>query len=89
MAKWITKDELVDKTHLSYTTLWKLTRAGDFPRGKQVGRQLLWREDDVDAWLESRPDQIVGGDPRERPAGHLNLRHVGPNAAAVSADERG
>ncbi len=89
MDTWLTKIQLVEKTHLSYTSIWKMIVAGDFPRGKQVGRQLLWRASDVDGWIDGRPDQVVQGDEVERPAGHLNLKHVGPTTATVSADERG
>lgn len=89
MAAWLTKTELVEKVHLSYVSIWKLIVAGDFPRGKQVSSgsgKLLWREADVDAWIESRPDQFVRGDQGNRPVRHLNLRHVEPTTATAGGD---
>ena len=39
----------------SHTTLWRLVRAGTFPKPiKLADRITAWRAEDVDAWLRSR-----------------------------------
>ena len=42
---------------ISRTTLWRRVRAGDFPAPRRLGPNIVaWLEDDVRAWLESRPE---------------------------------
>lgn len=42
---------------ISRTTLWRRVRAGDFPAPRRLGPNVVgWLEDDVRAWLESRPE---------------------------------
>lgn len=50
--------EVSTRTGLSRTTLWRLERAGEFPkRVRRVGRTIAWRESDVSAWIASRGTQ--------------------------------
>lgn len=88
MVNWLNKERLIAKNIGTYATIWKRIVNEDFPRGVMVGNRCLWNEDEVDEWIANQPKQVVMGDARERPAGHLNLRHVGPSAATASADER-
>ncbi len=79
--KWLTRKEICDKTRLAYNTIWRRIHAGTFPRGRRIGNRILWREDEVDAWMESQPRQVLKGDRAERPANHANLKYVGKKAA--------
>ena len=58
--KWLNRREVVAKVHLCYVTIWRLLKANDFPRGRNVRGKILWKESDIDAWLES-PDDFVPG----------------------------
>ena len=43
-------------TGLSKATLWRLVKAGDFPRPIRLGaRAVGWKADEISAWIESRP----------------------------------
>ena len=52
----IRSHELCRKTGLSRTTIWRLERAGRFPSRLQLGENSVgWLEQEVQAWIESRP----------------------------------
>ena len=57
--------EVVAITGLSRTTIWRRVKSGDFPPPVRLGslgtRSIGWRESDIKAWLDSRPEleQIV------------------------------
>ncbi len=80
--KWLTRDEVVAKCRVCYVTIWRRINAGTFPRGRNVCGKILWKESDVDAWLEAQPRQRVKGDADPRPVGHSNLRNVEATEAA-------
>ena len=80
--KWLTRTEVCSKTRLCYVTIWRLLKAGDFPRGRNVRGKILWKESDIDAWLEAQPRQRLKGDGEPRPVGHANLKNVGKTEAA-------
>jgi predicted DNA-binding transcriptional regulator AlpA len=48
----ISFEEVHHRTGLSRTTIWRLERAGEFPRSVRIsaGRRA-WREADVDQWI--------------------------------------
>jgi prophage regulatory protein len=53
--KIIRKRAVEDRTGYSYTTIWRLERAGKFPARIQLGPAAIgWFEDEVDAWVKSR-----------------------------------
>ena len=48
-------DEVIDKVGLSRPTIWRLERAGEFPRRRQLGRNSVgWVEEEVEKWMQSR-----------------------------------
>jgi len=48
--------DVVHITNLSRTTIWRLERAGEFPRRLQLATNRVgWREEDIQDWIESRP----------------------------------
>jgi len=47
--------EVVKKTGLSRTTIWRLERKGEFPlRVALSDRRVGWKEEEIIKWLESR-----------------------------------
>jgi prophage regulatory protein len=49
------KPEVIQKTGVSYPTLWRLMQSGDFPVSVKLGaRAVGWLESDVNRWIESR-----------------------------------
>jgi prophage regulatory protein len=48
--------EVVQRTGLSRTTIWRLVKDGAFPAPLVIGRQrVAWREDELRTWLEAAP----------------------------------
>ena len=53
----------------SYDTIWRLMRAGKFPRGRFLGSKLAWDLREVTDFIDQLPRQKLKGDPpaeRER-----------------------
>ena len=47
--------EIIHKTGLSLSTIWRLERDGTFPRRRSLGPQAIgWLESEVNDWLQSR-----------------------------------
>ena len=41
-------------------------RTGRFPRALKIGEQkLAWREDEIRAWIDNSPRQLLKGDERD------------------------
>jgi Predicted transcriptional regulator len=46
---------VLERVPVSRTTLWRMERAGQFPKRIQISpNRVAWLESDVDAWLEAR-----------------------------------
>jgi prophage regulatory protein len=55
MKRVIRKPELLSRVPLSDPTIWRLERAGRFPRRLQLGGNSVgWLEEEIDAWLAER-----------------------------------
>lgn len=47
--------EVVQRVGLSRTQIWRLERAGNFPKRIQIGLNSVgWIEHEVDGWIEAR-----------------------------------
>ena len=58
----IRKPELLDSIGLSYPTVWRLEKAGKFPKRIQLGGNSVgWVESEIVEWLKSRPRLIAEG----------------------------
>jgi prophage regulatory protein len=50
------KDLMERGINYSRVQLWRLIRAGEFPRPVQLSKQRsAWREADIDEWMAARP----------------------------------
>ncbi len=57
--------ERIGKTRIQ---LWRDIKAGNFPRPFELGPNSVgWYEDEIEAWLESRPRRTYGGEASNRP----------------------
>jgi prophage regulatory protein len=55
--------EVRDRVRLSFPTVWRMMRAGTFPRSRQIGdKRMGWLEHEVSAWLLSLPVRTLLGD---------------------------
>ncbi|MEE8502675.1 MAG: AlpA family phage regulatory protein [Kiloniellales bacterium] len=62
-CRLLTRKQLLEIVPFSYPTIWELMRRGAFPKALHIGAQkVAWREDEVRAWIDSRPRQELKGD---------------------------
>lgn len=48
--------QVMERTGLRRTTIYKLMREGNFPKPRQLTSSAVgWREDEVEEWLSARP----------------------------------
>lgn len=81
----LNKDQLVEKTSLSMSTIDALEAAGEFPKRFYItARRVTWNEDEVERWLDKRqaesPKIFTGKKP---PVEKRKFRPVTPTAAAA------
>jgi predicted DNA-binding transcriptional regulator AlpA len=71
----LSKKQLLEIVPLSYPTIWKLMRAGKFPRGLVISQsqgratRACWRAAEVYAWIENLPRQQLLGDETDKDLG--------------------
>lgn len=47
--------DVVEATGLSRSTLWRLERAGNFPKRRRLSPgRVAWRSEEIDAWRDAR-----------------------------------
>lgn len=56
MDGWLTTPEVAEHLHVGVRTVHDWRQAGLGPPAYKVGRQLLWRLGDVDAWVQRQAD---------------------------------
>ena len=50
----LTKRETMALTALSYTTIWRLSKAGKFPQALKLPTGgLRWRKNEIESWIEN------------------------------------
>ena len=56
MKKLLRINDIKNITSMSNSTIYELIKADEFPRPKRIGKRAVgWLENDIQAWLESRP----------------------------------
>jgi predicted DNA-binding transcriptional regulator AlpA len=51
----IRSKEVLEKTGLSRTTIWRLEKTGEFPRRVSLGGNMIgWRLSEINRWIEKR-----------------------------------
>jgi predicted DNA-binding transcriptional regulator AlpA len=58
----ISRPELLDRVNLTFPSVWKLMRAGEFPRSRLIGGHVVWLESEIDEYIASLPLQRYKGD---------------------------
>lgn len=57
MLRLLRLPEVEAVTGLSGTTIWRREKEGEFPRRRRVaGNLVAWRSDEIERWIESRPE---------------------------------
>jgi len=56
----LSKKQVIERTGLSYTTIWRRVKAGDFPAPCQLSpNRIGWPDEKIDKWEKSRPVGIA------------------------------
>src|SRR5262249_48555906 len=59
--RFLRSDEVLTRTGVSRTTIWRLERSGNFPARRRLSPNTVgWRESEVEEWIASR-DVPAGG----------------------------
>ena len=66
--KLLKRGAVEELTLLSRSAIYAAMEAGEFPRPVRIGkRAVAWRQEDIEAWLASRPIALPGGDQPANP----------------------
>jgi predicted DNA-binding transcriptional regulator AlpA len=61
-ARLLFKKQLLEVVPLSFPTIWKMMRAGTFPRRLVVGGKTAWHLHEIEAWMKALPQRRYLGD---------------------------
>ena len=64
--KYMTKQEVAEKLHVTVRTITSYTKSGLLPSPRQLGRRLLWLESELDNRILSAmsPTSVVAATPK-------------------------
>lgn len=65
MNELLTVEDVAQMTRSTVAAIYQWRRRGKGPKGVRVGNKVLFRHQDIDAWLESRAEAGAGGRRRE------------------------
>jgi predicted DNA-binding transcriptional regulator AlpA len=54
-VRLITKAEVIERTSLTFVSIWRQMIAGTFPPARKVGGKSLWIEAEIEAWIKALP----------------------------------
>ena len=61
---WLAIDEVRDRTTLPRTEINRFVKAGTFPKPESISGKAVWRETDIDQWIDARPiADVLPGQP--------------------------
>lgn len=53
-VEFMVANEVIERTKLSRTTIWRLIKSGSFPKPSKLGKtRLIWRTAAVEAWIRA------------------------------------
>lgn len=52
---YVFKPEVLERSGVSYVSIWSWMRQGKFPQSYDVGGRVAWRAHEFEQWLETRP----------------------------------
>ena len=58
----MSRREILALTGLTYPTVWKMMRAGTFPRARIVGGKSMWLRTEIDTWMAALPLRKLKGE---------------------------
>ena len=69
MDQMLRPPDVMARTGLSRTTLWRRVRAGTFPPPTELGENAIgWPASTISAWLADRPQRTYGAKTLYQPA---------------------
>ena len=62
VAVLIDRKETLRRVPLSYTKIWQMMQAGEFPRSRLLGGKAMWLESEIEAWITHVPVRPLKGE---------------------------
>jgi len=59
VRQMLTIEDVLAKIPISRTTLWRMERDKQFPKGHIVRKQKVWYDDEMAAWHDALPEAPV------------------------------
>ncbi|MCL8154079.1 AlpA family transcriptional regulator [Enterobacter roggenkampii] len=85
MEAAISKEQLIEKTSLSMSTIDRLEKLGEFPKRFYItDRRAVWNADEVEAWLDVRQIKSPVFTGKKPPVEKRKYRRTGA-AAGIAA----
>lgn len=56
----INVEEFAELIGVCTRTIWRLSKNKDNPQPARIGRSMMWRKKDVDAWIEKKQQEYEG-----------------------------
>jgi prophage regulatory protein len=66
-ARLMSRAEVLEVVPFTYTSIWKMMRAGTFPRGREIAGKICWLESEIEQWIAERPVKALRGEPGAKP----------------------
>lgn len=73
----LTLSEVAERLNMCTRSIQKLVKAGRFPRGVHLGRDVCWLESVVDQWLEAKFSEQMAWEPKKK---RTDANKAKPNA---------
>jgi prophage regulatory protein len=53
--RFLTRPEVCERVRLSYSTVWRMERAGEFPARRRLSKgRVAWFAEEVERWIQER-----------------------------------
>ncbi len=57
IEKFIPQKQVINRTSLSGTSIWRLIQKDEFPRSYKIGpNRVAWLKSDIDGWIAEKVD---------------------------------
>jgi predicted DNA-binding transcriptional regulator AlpA len=76
LLKLLSKQEVCERVHRSYPSIWEAICKGLFPRAREQGERPYWFEHEIDAYLEALPLRPIKGEVGAGAPEQLSMSHT-------------
>lgn len=60
MSRFVNVKEVIQRTSLSRTTIWRMVKKGEFPSQIKIGMiRVAWLDMDIENWMNDRKERTT------------------------------